>query len=940
MNNQPLLLPVFLPVRPRLRQLQYLAACSLAAACSALHAGQYFQDFSSSSVGATNFGDGSTLFSTALGSAGGAEVQDSTYMELQLTESGYTGVRSAFELPALDPAAPVQAFSAKWNSQVYGAFPNAADGFSFNFGQLSALNLTNGSVESGYAAGLGFSVQNYVSNNPGFYLRVNGTTLVSQSFNPATQWQTNNTTRHFFEVDWNYTNGVTVRVDGLAIFSNVPASGFTPQAGDVFVWAARCGAASEEVRLDNIVVVTGGNLVQVPTGSPYYADANSDTVQHSAANAFDGNPNTYWITYATLGFVGATVNPSAVALVYTLSSSPDIGLGNTADPHLWTLQGSNDQGANWASCGSGGGYFLNRQETRGWLATNSTAYGAFRLLCGQNNGSGFTALGDLRLYQYNPVFLPPTALTAPVNLLSSNTAALNSTVNPGGGDTTAWFEWGATTNYGNTTAAQDIGSGLGNVGATASLTGLSPHTTYHCQVVASNNAGVSYGGDISFTTFPAVDIGWTPANVDSNRWQSIAMSVDGRIMIAAAAFDYTQLTLSNVGQLYLSTNYGVTWGSLGLPTTAWTSVASSRNGDVLLGVAQPAVVSNPTFGLGGGFAISTNYGATWNLRYDYGGQEVGLNDIINIWTGAASSADGHLLYAISEEANYGPESTYIYGLPYYSFGEPQIGLADGLQWSPFYFPGADTGATNGVPFETWHCIAASADGTNVLMGADEGLFAWSFTNYLYLLTTWEQMPVPVVTTPYYGYGYTSVAISADGTKMAAINFDYARLYISANSGATWAVPFIPGSVYSVAMSADGTKMVAAGAIPYLSTDSGATWRPISSGLPVTGALGGAVAMSGDGSTVAFGGIGGFTNGLAFGGSIFIWHLPSLQTQVLGHSLAVSWTTNQTGLVLQTTTNLAAPNWTAATNAVTMTNGQYQVLLSPAGGDQFFRLGAQ
>ena len=87
-------------------------------------------------------------------------------------------------------------------------------------------------------------------------------------------------------------------------------------------------------------------------------------------------------------------------------------------------------------------------------------------------------------------------------------------------------------------------------------------------------------------------------------------------------------------------------------------------------------------------------------------------------------------------------------------------------------------------------------------------------------------------------------------------------------------------------------------------------------------------------------MGGYNNGEPFGGPIFVWHLPALTTQVAGNLLSVSWTTNQTGLVLQTTTNLAAPNWTAATNAVTVTNGQYQVLLAPAGGGQFLRLGAQ
>lgn len=80
-----------------------------------------------------------------------------------------------------------------------------------------------------------------------------------------------NATRHFFEADWNYNSGMSVSLDGTKLFANVPMTGFTPHAGDRFVWGARCGGYTEEVRLDNITVRTGGNLVQMPTTSPYYS---------------------------------------------------------------------------------------------------------------------------------------------------------------------------------------------------------------------------------------------------------------------------------------------------------------------------------------------------------------------------------------------------------------------------------------------------------------------------------------------------------------------------------------------------------------------------------------------------------------------------------------------------------------------------------------------
>lgn len=78
-------------------------------------AGQFFQDFSNSAVGATNFSDGSQLHSTDYSMA---QVTFSPYNELQLTANGASGTYSAYEPPDLDSTTPVYAFSAKWNMPV------------------------------------------------------------------------------------------------------------------------------------------------------------------------------------------------------------------------------------------------------------------------------------------------------------------------------------------------------------------------------------------------------------------------------------------------------------------------------------------------------------------------------------------------------------------------------------------------------------------------------------------------------------------------------------------------------------------------------------------------------------------------------------------------------------------------------------------------------
>ncbi|HEY3763393.1 MAG TPA: choice-of-anchor R domain-containing protein [Verrucomicrobiae bacterium] len=380
--------------------------------------GRYFQDFTGFSVGTTNFNDGSQLFSTALGMTGGGEIADSSYGELGLTEENYSGVTSAFELPDLNAGTPAYAFSTKWNSQVYGNFINdGADGFSLNFGQLNSSNLISGSVESGYGTGLSFDVQTYSGNAPGFYLRANGNIIAYHPFlgGPLAQWGYNNPMRHLFEVDWNYYKGMSVSMDGQGIFTNVSTRGFVPQAGDRFVWAARCGSDTEQVRLDNVAMVTGGNLAQAGTASPYFGDSGTVSTNPASA-AFDNNYSTYWASSASSGwYLGATlVNSNLPVAAYVLTAGPGQAL-----PQLWAIQGSDDGGNTWASINSQTVNFLNANESRTFLQqSNMPAFGAGRLnIIANNNGGAETTVDELKFYNFIAVPPPLAASVSAANLL-------------------------------------------------------------------------------------------------------------------------------------------------------------------------------------------------------------------------------------------------------------------------------------------------------------------------------------------------------------------------------------------------------------------------------------------------------------------------------------------------------------------------------------------
>ena len=95
--------------------------------------------------------------------------------------------------------------------------------------------------------------------------------------------------------------------------------------------------------------------------------------------------------------------------------------------------------------------------------------------------------------------LAPAVTTSAPEAVGSAQARLAGLVTANGTATTAWFEWGATTDYGDLTAVQSAGE-LGELGLAAEISGLAPTTEYHYRVVAENVYGLTLGADQAFTT--------------------------------------------------------------------------------------------------------------------------------------------------------------------------------------------------------------------------------------------------------------------------------------------------------------------------------------------------------------------------------------------------------------------------------------------------------
>jgi hypothetical protein len=212
-------------------------------------------------------------------------------------------------------------------------------------------------------------------------------------------------------------------------------------------------------------------------GTSYGLDASFTTIglppTVTAAAASNVGANT-----ATLG---CTVNPHSLSTTVYFQWGTSAGYGNTTPSQ---------------SIGSGTNPLAVTANISGLSATTT-----YHFRCGAYNSAGISYGPDV---PFTTIASPPTAVTTAVSNVTTSSATMNGTVNPNGSSATAYFQWGTTTSYGYTAAAQSVASGSSPVPVAANVSGLSANTTYHYRLVVYNSAGTSYGSDVSFVANIAV----------------------------------------------------------------------------------------------------------------------------------------------------------------------------------------------------------------------------------------------------------------------------------------------------------------------------------------------------------------------------------------------------------------------------------------------------
>jgi hypothetical protein len=123
----------------------------------------------------------------------------------------------------------------------------------------------------------------------------------------------------------------------------------------------------------------------------------------------------------------------------------------------------------------------------------------------------------------------PAVTTGAASSVAQQTATVNGTVDPNGGATTYYFQYGTTRVYGGTTPEAGAGAGTAPVRVSAALGGLAPATTYHYRLVARGpGGGLVLGGDRTFKT-KRQPLGVTLAGVPNPVRAGTATSLVGQL---------------------------------------------------------------------------------------------------------------------------------------------------------------------------------------------------------------------------------------------------------------------------------------------------------------------------------------------------------------------------------------------------------------------------
>ncbi len=257
--------------------------------------------------------------------------------------------------------------------------------------------------------------------------------------------------------------------------------------------------------------------------------------------------------------VNGTVNPNGLDTNYLVEYGTSTAYGSEAPASVV------DAGAGWSA--------VSASVPLSSLKPSTTYH--FTIIAANSMG---TASGSDATFTTGAA-AAPSVTTGAAEVGGQTSATINGVVTPNNSATTYQFEWGTTSQYGNVVPLVAPGIGAGNtaLSESATVTGLSPGTTYHYTVIATNARGTTTGSDATFTT--------------------PAPQPPGVLVGGASAVSATAATISGVvNPNALSTTYQFEYGpTTGYGTASPAVTLSSGTSDVAVSASLKGLLPNTTY---------------------------------------------------------------------------------------------------------------------------------------------------------------------------------------------------------------------------------------------------------------------------------------------------------------------------------------------------------
>jgi hypothetical protein len=355
----------------------------------------------------------------------------------------------------------------------------------------------------------------------------------------------------------------------------------------------------------------------------------------------------------------------------------------------------------------------------------------------------------------------PIVITQAATSISATSAIVSGSVNPNGFSTTYSFEWGTSTNYGNTTTTTSAGAGMSAITVSASLSGLSGGTLYHYRLNATNSIGTTNGTDMTFSfgfatleTIPATSI--TTGTVNTGG----LISTDGGVPITGRGTCWSTSLNPTISGSHTSDGTG---------TGSFVSSLTGLSASTTYHIRAYAINSTGTY-YGPDLVFSTPCGIVSAFPWNEGFENAG--EIPYCWTNEQVNTSGINWLLLTGSGNLHPTATHG---GFYNACLKDASTADNK--TKLITPAFNLASLSNPVLKFWHTQAVWSGRQDQLTVYYRTSLAGSWTvlsTYTASLTAWTQETInlPNASGEYfiafegnakYGYGVCLDDVSTTGT---------------------------------------------------------------------------------------------------------------------------------------------------------------------------------